>query len=362
MVLCSWGCCFLSTFVVMNLKQPLTYFGLLITILFVSCSGNSTKTDTKTIDTVAIKTPEELKKLNLLIAAEPNNANLYHKRAQYYFDKKDFNASLADMNKVMSIDSSKAEYFLTISDIYFVNNLTSKSKTALEKCIQLDDKNTIAMLKLAELYLYVRKYKESVQYINMALKLDKYNAKAYFMKGMNYKELKDTAKAISSMQTAVEQDQQYYNAYIQLGILCAAQGNSLAVQYYKNAIKLKPRSTEAWYDLGKCYQDMESWANAISSYNALLKIDVSYKYAHYNLGVVYFLGLKKYPEAIDHYTQAINLDPKYTEAYYARGICFKEMHKMKDAIKDFVACTSINPDFEPAKEVLKEMNHGVETH
>ena len=57
---------------------------------------------------------------------------------------------------------------------------------------------------------------------------------------MKYKDLGDTAKAISSMQTAVEQDQQYYNAYMQLGILCAAQRNKLAVDYYKNALKVIP--------------------------------------------------------------------------------------------------------------------------
>ena len=346
----------------MKIKIPFTLIALTLIIFIVSCTNNSKKNDTKTGDSVSVKTPAELKSLNDQLVANPKNADLYNKRAQYYFDHKDYNSSMADINKAMNIDSSKAEYYLTLSDIYFVTNLTSKSKTALEKCIKLDDKNTIAMLKLAELFLYVRKYKESIEYINMALKIDQYNAKAYFMKGMNYKELKDTAKAISSMQTAVEQDQKYYNAYIQLGILCAAQRNPLAVQYYKNAIKIKPQSTEAWYDLGKCYQDMESWSNAIASYNTLLKIDGTNKYAHYNLGVINYLALKKYPEAIDQYTQAINIDPKYTEAYYARGICHKDMHKLKDAVRDFVACTSINPDFEPAKLELKEMNNGAEVH
>ena len=346
----------------MIIKDGIKFFTLIAIVTIISCTNNSTKTETKTKDTIAVKTPEELNKLNNQLKANPKDAELYHKRAQYFFDRKDYNSSMADMTSAMNIDSSKAEYYLTLSDIYFVTNLTSKSKAALEKCIKLDDKNTIAMLKLAELFLYVRKYKESIEYINMALKIDKFNAKAHFMKGMNYKEMKDTAKAISSMQTAVEQDQKYYNAYIQLGILCAAQRNSLAIQYYKDAIRIKPKSTEAWYDLGKCYQDLGNWSNAIASYSTLLKIDANNKYAHYNTGVIYFLALKKYPEAIEQYTQAIGIDPKYTEAYYARGICYKEMKKMNEASTDFVACTSINPDFEPAKEVLKEMNSGVKAH
>src|SRR6185369_1058886 len=147
-------------------------------------------------------------------------------------------------------------------------------------------KNVDAMLKLAELYFYVKKYDKSIEYINMALKINKYNAKAYFMKGMNYKEIKDTAKAISSMQTAVEQDQTYYNAYMQLGILNAAQKNPLAVQYYKNALRIQPNSTEAWYDIGKYYQDVMDWTQASEAYATLLKIDPKYKNAFYNLGVI----------------------------------------------------------------------------
>ena len=249
-------------------------FTIVISIAFLtSCRNDKKSVDTKTADSVMVKTPEALKQLNAQLLANPNNANLLNKRAKYYFETKDFALSIADIKKAMNIDSSKAEYYLMLSDIYFVANQTGKSKAALEKCIRLDDKNVDAIMKLAELYLYVRKYDKSIEYINMALKIDKYNAKGYFMKGMNYKELGDTSKAISSMQTAVEQDQQYYNAYIQLGLLCAAKHNPLASQYYKNALKINPRSTEAWYDLGKYEQDEENWKGAIESYTSLLKID-----------------------------------------------------------------------------------------
>jgi len=212
-----------------------------------------------------------------------------------------------------------------------------------------------AILKLAELYLYVNKNEKSMEYINMALKLNQYNAKAYFMKGMNYKDMKDTARAISSMQTAVEQDQQYYHAYIQLGILCAAQKDPLAIQYYKNAIRIQPASTEAWYNLGKYYQDVEDWRNALGAYTALLKTDAGHKYAHYNMGVIYLVGLKKTGLAIDHFSDAIKTDPKYVEAYYGRGVAYEGTGETKAAILDFQACIDIDPRFEEAKNKLQQI-------
>lgn len=322
--------------------------------LQVSCGNTTTSTPTTTADSVTAKIPEQLRAVNEQLQANPDNADLYHKRAQYYYENQRFSEGLADMLRAVNIDSTQAPYYITLSDLYFVNNQTSKTKSALEKCLQLDDKNTDAMLKLAELYLYVRKHEQSVQYINNALKLNKYNAKAYFMKGMNYKELGDTARAISSMQTAVEQDQQYYNAYMQLGMLCAATKNKLAAEYYKNAIKINP-SSEAQYSLAKYYQDTRQFDKALDTYNDLVTVHPKNINAFYNMGVIQLAELKKYDLAAHYFTTAISINPKYVEAYYGRGLSYQYAGNIKKAVADFEACIAIDPKFEPAMAALKQL-------
>lgn len=175
-----------------------------ISCIFFSSCGNVTEKEHQNSDTsVVITSSPELKGINAEILADPGNPELYHKRAKHYLTEKKFEEGLADMNRVLNLDSTKCSYFMTLSDLYFAINKTANAKAALEKCIAVDAKNTDALLKLAELYLYVNKSAKSIEYINEVLKIDQYNSKAYFMKGMNYKDLKDTAKAISSMQTAV---------------------------------------------------------------------------------------------------------------------------------------------------------------
>jgi tetratricopeptide (TPR) repeat protein len=327
----------------------------LISLLILASCGDTVKTtDPSQTDSVTSSVSPELKAINAEILSDPNNADLYHKRAQFHLENKTFEEGLADMVRAVNIDSTKAAYYLTLSDLYFSVNSSGNAKKALEKCIAIDPKNMDAILKLAELYLYVSKNDKSIEYINQALKIDKYNAKAYFMKGMNYKDLKDTAMAISSMQTAVEQDQQYYNAYMQLGILCAEKKNKLAVDYYKNAIRIQPKSVEAWYALGKYYQDVEDWNNAIGTYKTLLSFNNN-RNAMYNMGVIYLLGTKEYNKALEYFTGAINIDPKYTAAYYGRGLCYQAMKDPKKAMAEFQACLSVQPDYEPAKKALQEM-------
>ncbi|MGZ4079269.1 MAG: tetratricopeptide repeat protein [Bacteroidia bacterium] len=342
----------------MKIKTSFLIFPFIAILSLASCGADSKKTETVKSDSAATKEPAALTKLNEEIKADPNNPDLYHERAKYYMSSKQYNAGINDMLHCLNIDSTKAQYFLTLSDLYFVTNKTSNSKIALEKCIKLDDKNVDAILKLAELYFYVKKNDKSIEYINMALKLNKYNAKAYFMKGMNYKEMKDNAKAISSMQKPVEHDHTYYNAYIQLGILNATQRNPLAIQYYKDALRIQPNSLEAWYDLGKYEQDVADWAKATEAYNTLLKIDPKYKNALYNLGVINLVGLKDYKAAVDRFSDAIKVDPAFIEAYYGRGVSYQTMNDKKNALIDFQACLSINPQYEQAKTAVKQLNGG----
>jgi tetratricopeptide (TPR) repeat protein len=324
-------------------------------LFFASCGNNNKQEPVKNTDTsAAASVPEELKSINAEILSNSSSPDLYHKRAKYYLKNGLIEEGLADMTRVLNLDSTKCDYYLTLSDLYFSANKSGAARSAIEKCIKLDEKNVDGLLKLAELYLYVNKNDKSIEYINRVLKIDQYNAKAYFMKGMNYKDLKDTAKAISSMQTAVEQDQQYYNAYMQLGILNAAQYNKLAVDYYKNALRIQPKSSEAWYGLGKFYQDIGDWNNAIGTYTALLQFENN-KNALYNMGVIYLVGSKAYNKAVEYFTAAINADPKYTEAYYGRGVAYQTMGDKKKASIDFQSCIAINPQFQPAITALSKV-------
>jgi tetratricopeptide (TPR) repeat protein len=327
---------------------------LISLLFFTSCGNTNNPEQTKTADSAAISVPAELKAINAEILSNPNDPELYHKRAKYHLGNKSFEEGIADMGRAINIDSTKADYFMTLSDLKFAVNSSGEAKAALEKCVALDPKNTEAILKLAELYLYVGKNDKSIEFINQALKIDQYIAKAYFMKGMNYKDLKDTAKAISSMQTAVEQDQQYYNAYMQLGILCAAKSNKLAVDYYKNAIRIQPKSSEAWYALGKYYQDVRDWNNATGTYKTLLTFDNN-KNALYNLGVIHLVGSKEYNKALEFFTGAINVDPKYAEAYHGRGVCYEAMGEKKKAMSEYQACLAINPQYTAAARALQDL-------
>jgi tetratricopeptide (TPR) repeat protein len=329
-----------------------------ITSLFFSCSQGEKKEDVKIEikDSLVDKlNSPELKALNAQLISEPNNAELYNKRAKIYIALKQFSEAAGDGLRARDLDSTKADYYVTLADVYFASNQTRHSKEMLEAAVKKFPESTEALLKLAELYFIVKQYENSLAFINKALKIDDHIAKAYYLKGSVYKEAGDTSKAISSMITAVEQDNKYFDAFFDLGILHAVHKNPMAFEYYDNALRVKPNNPEVIYAKAKLLQDLNKIDESILLYENLLTVNKDDEHALYNLGAIYLDRKKETKKAIDYFSKAVTVNPKYTEAYFARGVCFQLLKDKNSALADFNMSLQITPNYEPSVEALNEM-------
>ena len=331
-------------------RQSILTF-LAVGVLLSGCtnSSNETKNTNATTDsTIAKLNSPELKRLNDLLLASPNNADLYLQRGKIYLGLKDFDAAVEDGKRALKIDSLKDAPYLFLTDAYFYSNQTRLAKEILVRCVKNIPTSTEGHLKLAELYFYVKKYQESITEVNEALKIDETISKGYFLKGMCYKESGDTGRAVSSFQTACEQDNQYYDAYVETGRLFALKKNPLSIEYFNNALRINPKSTEVIYLVGKYYQDAGKTKQAVEAYNKLIEIDKQYKDAYYNLGAIEYAKANNPEKAKDFFTQAINIDPQYAEAYFARGVCYEDLKSFDEAIADYKLAVQYRPNYDPA--------------
>lgn len=296
-----------------------------------------------------------LKKLSDDITANPQNADLLVQRARIYDRKGATSTALEDLLNAVSIDSTRSDYYLYMADVAFRGLHVQQSVYAFRKAIALDPKNLEANLKFAELNLYLKAYPDALKYSNEALKINERHWKPYFIKGFVYKEMKDTAKAVSSFQTVVEIDPEQYDAYIQLGNIFSSKSNPLALQYYNNALRLRPKSTEALYNRALFFQNTGGLEQAEADYNSILKIDANYADAYYNLGYIELVYRKNYRKAINYFTDVIRVSPDYTEAFYNRGMAFKLSGDKASARKDFQQALKLFPGYKLAQERLVEV-------
>jgi len=321
-------------------------------MLFPGCNGKNTQGEKKEI---VSGNDAELDRLNQMVLKDSRNPDNLLQRARYFNKEKKFQNALNDIRVALAIDSTRADLWNVKAEAHFGLVEVPPAVDAFIKVTTLNPSDVEAWLKLAELNLYIKEYQKSLGFANSALKVDSKKSKAYFIKGFVYKETGDTARSISSFQTAVEQDPQYYEAHLQLGMLFGAKKNKLAVQYYSNALRLRPNSIEALYDRAMFYQETEDYNKAMEDYASILKLDPKNKEAYFNLGYIHLADLKVYRQAITHFTEAIQCDTTYIEAYYNRGVSFESLGDIENAAADYRKALSLYPAYEPAIQGLKRV-------
>lgn len=330
----------------------LSTFILALTLLS-SCGDFLNKKKTVSdVDSLTFSADSSYKMLNEQIKRNPDQANLYAQRALVSVRKNDVPSALKDINRAIYLDSNQASFYVQRADIFFKQRETRAAREDFLKSIVLDPKNEEAYLKLAELELVLEKYSQSIDYCNQLLKVNVFSPKAYFMKGMNYKYAGDTASAISSFQTAVEQDDQYYEGYLQLGALFAVQKNPLALDYYNNALRLKPTSLEAIYHKCMFLQETGSFDKALEGYNLMIKIDSTSRNAHFNKGYLYLVYAQDYTKALTSFERVMALYPKDVDAIYNAGVCCDKKKDKKQARIYYKKALEIQPDYELAAKAL----------
>jgi len=304
---------------------------VLMLVVFASCENQAEKDTVKEIQKVEIEGGiTAFDSLNRQIKEDPNNAVLLNMRANMFLLAGETNAAFSDVNKSLQIDTLRVDTWITLSDIYYAKERFVDSRQMLLKAIAMDANNTVAKIKLARLYLIYRDYKTVNKYVNDALLLDPMLEEAYYIRATAYAEQGDTASAIFTYQKAVEINPNFYDAWVELGRISEAKDNSLAEQYFLNALNIDTNNMHALYMIAFYYQNEQDFNNAEKYYNSLLNKHEN-ENAYFNMGYINLVYLEDYPEAISFFQKALNVNEDYTDALFNLAYSLELSGDLNDA-------------------------------
>jgi len=295
-----------------------------------------------------------LDELSALISKDPQDHTLLFNRAEYLFGLENYDAAIIDLNKAISLDSTKYRYFHLLSDSYMDYYKSKDALITMEDCVKRLPNSIPSLLKLSETQLILKQYDASLATVAKLLKIDDQNSEAFFMMGMNFRALEEKEKAIGAFQTAVEFDPELLDAWMILGDLLAENKNPLAAEYYNTAIEVAPNNPLPYHSKAYYLQNNDRIDEAIDLYKKINVIDKNYVYAYLNAGILYYTQ-EAYTDAFEQFDIMAKVKPQNATAYYYRGLTNVALNKIEAATSDLNNCLNLNPDFDKAKKALSEI-------
>ena len=267
-----------------------------------------------------------------------------------------------DLKEIIRLDSVNPINHYNIAKVYFELSKTqdknvkfpSLVKYHLEKSISLDQKNKESYALLGELFLAYSRYEDAIKLFNLSLEIDYNQEKTHMLMGYAFKQLERTNNAINCFRNSININPDFFEAHMQLGQIFHLLGDTIALSYYNNALRLKPSDEMVLYNKALFYQSILDWNNALDAYAELHKVTPFHSSGHYNLGFIHMeLGL--YDVATNNFSDAIYSNSEFYEAYYSRGNCFETLGNIAQAESDYKRAIEINPKYTYAKEALENL-------
>ena len=133
------------------------------------------------------------------------------------------------------------------------------------------------------------------------------------------------------------------NAYYQAGRLLSMLDQwAEAEAALTKAVTLRPRLTEAWYELGNVHLGTEKFELALHDYERAAQLDP--------LDAIYcaFIGqalskLNRHAEAIQRYRQALQIQPDFWKAHFALGDELAAVNQIGDAKNEYAEVVRLKP-------------------
>lgn len=342
------------TFRIPELKTPVRTATVLVLFLYLVAACRNAPQNHPDLQVREYNLPQT-KSLTAQIVQDTSRAELYFQRGnalrQLHLDS----LAAADYIHAVRLDTNKAEYLSAVGEILFEARDLQGSREWLRKALLKNPKDPRARLNLAKGDLINKDYKTAFSQINDVLRADPYFTEAYYLKGMVYKDLKDTAKAISSFQTALQVQPDYKEAHMQLGLIARGQGDSTALQYFRNAYNADTADLFPIYVRGQYFQDRKEWSRAKDEYRFALAHAPQYADAHFAMGYVY-LQQDSVTQALPYFRKAAQLDPKNPNAAFNAGICEEYLGNTAAAKTQYEAALKAAPDYTPAREALTRVS------
>ncbi|RME49668.1 MAG: tetratricopeptide repeat protein, partial [Caldilineae bacterium] len=260
-----------------------------------------------------------------------------------------------------------ASYYLTEGDIAFAEGQLQQAVEAYEAAIALEPDNDAPYMKAARTLIYLGdtaraltraeqavllqpdsapnlaeycraldwegQYSPAFDACDCAIELDPTYAPGYAYLSEVYADQADWVPARTTAQQALDVDFQSPEAHHNMGYALEVQGRyAQAVEFYENAITLRPKLAPYYMAAGRNYYWLGQFDKAADRFGEAIKLDPANPAGYDQLGWTYHANGED-GRAIDALEQAIGVDPTHARAWGRLGTIYYLRQNYEEALK-----------------------------
>ncbi|XP_067099361.1 uncharacterized protein ttc6 [Osmerus mordax] len=246
------------------------------------------------------------------IKCKPEDDENYFKRAQMYEKRKEILLAMEDYAKTSTINPKRTDALMIHGLHYFHSNNWMVALNDFTQVLQQDPGHSKARTYRASVYFRLGQHLEATEDFSLALHLDPNNWVAFYNRGCLLRRI-NPDMALKDLSTSV-------------------------------LINDREDNLKAFLHRGLLYTERKQWQQAVSDFEAVIKLDRSVAVAHVNLGLIYMLKMNQNMQAIKMFTNALQANPTYIRGYICRAQAYHRANDIKRALTDLTRATHMRPD------------------
>jgi tetratricopeptide (TPR) repeat protein len=321
------------------------YFILLLSVFTIGCK-ESNVTDTS-FSPLPNESNKQLSKqddfMNERITDNSLKPEYYFQRSKIYFQEKNFQAAIRDIQAAIQLDSSQSRFHFWKSVILTDLGTNQDALTSARNAEKMGYESVGLDILISKLYYENNEPNLSIQYLRKARQVLPNSPTISYLYGAIYADAKDTAQAFNELKEAIRLDSTYTNAYAKLISTYKKYGLlNKALTYGAAATRHCEENENLIYEIANTLLLSEQIDSATFWHQKLLKINPNSWQA--NLGLAkYYIAKKEYLKAEEYYNTALKINPNIEGGYYQLGYIYEYYAKnVEKAVKYYKKATRLN--------------------
>src|SRR5215475_14440417 len=240
-----------------------------------------------------------------------------------------------------------AEGYGRLGKIYLAQKAYEKAAQALEAAALNQSDSQEALIDLSIAYFDAGEYEKAFDPLRRALALNPETAAARQLLGKTWFMRGEFAKSATELETAMKLAPRDYDVAYTLGLAYLKERQAPpAKQIYSRMLRELGARPDLHIIFGRAYRETDFLAEAIEEFKKAVALDPKSSRAHYYLGMTYLLkdGTSGFNEAAEEFKIALASNPDEYFANYYLGIIRLKERRLELAISFLEKASQIQPD------------------